>query len=252
MLATLYPSYNWEPWRFYKCPKKYWDDVNNRRKYVDWVGKQLIVKDLSDWYHVTVKVNKVTEKLCLCFKDFFEKGGAGLLASRYNNSLSSMLASVYPEYDWLPWRFERAPKGVWEEPGSVKKFMDWAANELNIKDDEWHQIPTKVIKLKIYSLQPRNYSIWEVLSSKIVHSLMPYCKVVTLMLNLVPKSHKQYLKQCYKLCFEKVVNSGNKRLICSLEVFEEYKHPDLLSDGGPLELDFFYPQLKLAVEYQVV
>jgi hypothetical protein len=36
------------------------------------------------------------------------------------------------------------------------------------------------------------------------------------------------------------------------DVFEEYKHPDIQSaQGGPLELDYFYPQLKLAVEYQV-
>jgi hypothetical protein len=35
-------------------------------------------------------------------------------------------------------------------------------------------------------------------------------------------------------------------------VLEDYRHPDIVtSPGNPLELDFFYPQLNIAVEYQV-
>ena len=38
-----------------------------------------------------------------------------------------------------------------------------------------------------------------------------------------------------------------------VEVLEEYRHPDIVtSSGGSLELDFFYPELKIAVEYQVL
>jgi hypothetical protein len=36
------------------------------------------------------------------------------------------------------------------------------------------------------------------------------------------------------------------------DVFEEYNHPDLVSSNGYiLELDFFYPKLNMALEYQV-
>jgi hypothetical protein len=37
-----------------------------------------------------------------------------------------------------------------------------------------------------------------------------------------------------------------------VEVFEEFRHPEILSSSGnPVELDYFYPKLKLAIEYQV-
>jgi hypothetical protein len=36
-----------------------------------------------------------------------------------------------------------------------------------------------------------------------------------------------------------------------VEILEDYRHPDIITDGKRLELDLFYPQLKLAVEYQV-
>jgi hypothetical protein len=35
------------------------------------------------------------------------------------------------------------------------------------------------------------------------------------------------------------------------EVLEEYRHPDILVSNYPLELDFYYPKLNLALESQV-
>jgi hypothetical protein len=35
-------------------------------------------------------------------------------------------------------------------------------------------------------------------------------------------------------------------------VLEEYRHPDIVAQAAiPLELDFFYPRLNIAFEYQV-
>ena len=49
-----------------------------------------------------------------------------------------MLCSLYPEYNWLPWKFEKAPKNIWEDKNVRNKFMKWAAKELNITGlDGW-------------------------------------------------------------------------------------------------------------------
>jgi hypothetical protein len=62
LLSALYPEHDWLPWKFDKCPRNFWDNVNNQRKFMDWAGKQLNVKEMSDWYNVSVKV-KWREKI---------------------------------------------------------------------------------------------------------------------------------------------------------------------------------------------
>jgi hypothetical protein len=69
------------------------------------------------------------------------------------------------------------------------------------------------------------------------------------------KKTQSSLKSTLKSIFPKYGNCANVtfKLICGcVEVLEEYKHPDLISTSGRnLELDFFYPQFKLAIEFQV-
>ena len=52
LLSTVYPEIEWLPWKFSNSPQDYWDDVNYQRKYVDWLGKQLGVKTIDDWYNI--------------------------------------------------------------------------------------------------------------------------------------------------------------------------------------------------------
>ena len=56
LLKEIYPDYDWLPWKFDRCPKNYWKDVKNVRKFMDWAGKELNVKELSDWYNVSFVV----------------------------------------------------------------------------------------------------------------------------------------------------------------------------------------------------
>ena len=62
-LSIVYPDYDWLPWKFGKCPKNFWENVNNQRKFLDWAGKELGTKDMSDWYKITYEVNKIEFKI---------------------------------------------------------------------------------------------------------------------------------------------------------------------------------------------
>jgi hypothetical protein len=134
LLSTLYPEYDWLPWKFERAPRNYWEDENNQRKYVDWVSKELNIKKMEDWYKVSVKVSNYLQIEFQLEKDFKDLGGSGLLQNRYNSSPSRLLSVVYPDYDWLPWKFSKSPKNLFNDISTKKKFLDWAGKELGIKD----------------------------------------------------------------------------------------------------------------------
>ena len=56
MLASVYENYRWIPWKFNSVPDGYWDDQENRRWYLKWLGKKLGIKHWSDWHHVKMEV----------------------------------------------------------------------------------------------------------------------------------------------------------------------------------------------------
>lgn len=71
-------------------------------------------------------------------------GGVTLL-HKYSDSLILLFPAIYPEYEWLPWRFSYCPKSYWDNEQNVKKFLDWAGKELGVKDiSDWSKVPTEV------------------------------------------------------------------------------------------------------------
>ncbi len=70
-------------------------------------------------------------------------GAAHLIKTKPN--YFDLFAEVYPEYDWLPWKLERSPKRFWDDTKSVRKYMDWAGKELNVKEmSDWYNVTTTV------------------------------------------------------------------------------------------------------------
>lgn len=132
LLENMFPDFNWLPWKFSVMTKNYWNDISNQKKYMDWVSKELNIIEFSDWYNVSGKYLQ---------NNFY---GSSLLR-KYNGSLSDLLKTIYPNYDWLPWKFDHCPNRYWEDIRNQRKFMDWAGKELAIKDmSDWYKISVKV------------------------------------------------------------------------------------------------------------
>jgi hypothetical protein len=52
---------------------------------------------------------------------------------------------VYPEYEWLPWKFVKTPKTYWNDVNNQRKFVKWAEEALKIKEmSDWYKITKKV------------------------------------------------------------------------------------------------------------
>jgi hypothetical protein len=77
------------------------------------------------------------------FWDCFFAGGA-LLQNHYSTSLVDALSDLYPDHQWLPWKFQKAPRRYWDDAKHQRAFMEFLAyQELKLRD---------IKELKIQSL----------------------------------------------------------------------------------------------------
>lgn len=70
--------------------------------------------------------------------------GNGLL-KKYNNSHVRLIISIYPTYNWLPWRFNVVSETIWNDKNNQLNYMEWLSEKLNIKSKEdWYNVSHKV------------------------------------------------------------------------------------------------------------
>jgi hypothetical protein len=56
----VYPDHEWLEWNFKLTPKNFWDDIANRKKFIEWLGPKFGIKSLEDWYRADfTEVGKV-------------------------------------------------------------------------------------------------------------------------------------------------------------------------------------------------
>src|SRR5690349_21566900 len=85
-LLSVYPHHSWMAWRFQQSvPHGYWDNMENQRKFMDWLGRELGYKKQEDWYRIT-------------WMEISNHGGSGLLSHRYGNSPYNMLKTIYFDF----------------------------------------------------------------------------------------------------------------------------------------------------------
>ncbi len=126
-VKECFPEYDWQEWLFIQVPAGFYDDLQNNRRYMAWLGTQLGFRKIDDWYRVTTA-------------DFQKhRGGACLMDHR--SSASQFVAACYPEYDWKPWLFERAPNGFWKNRKTCRQYLKWLGERLGYKRlDDWYNV----------------------------------------------------------------------------------------------------------------
>ena len=77
-------------------------------------------------------------------KDIIQNNGSTLL--KYNkDSYIKLITRVYPNYQWLPWKFTHTSRGYWKDENNVKEYMNWLSEKLNIKTmEDWYNISSEV------------------------------------------------------------------------------------------------------------
>jgi len=133
-LKAAYPHHKFHRFLFSPMTPSYWARRKNQIEYCNWLFKHKKWTKMEDWYRLTTR-------------DLIDNSGAGLLAI-HNESLKSLLESVFPNHNWQFWLLVRAPTGYWNDKKEAKKWLAWAGEELEVKDtSDWYSVPTKALNL---------------------------------------------------------------------------------------------------------
>eukprot|EP01122_Echinamoeba_exundans_P002218 TRINITY_DN12180_c0_g1_i1.p1 TRINITY_DN12180_c0_g1~~TRINITY_DN12180_c0_g1_i1.p1 ORF type:complete len:350 (-),score=32.11 TRINITY_DN12180_c0_g1_i1:5-1054(-) len=128
MLKTVYRDHNWQDWRFRKAPQGCWDDLENQRMALEAAAMKLGVTSKDHWY--LIKSSAAAKA-----------GIGGLLKLKYGNSLRRALAAVYPEHEWLEWRFQRSSPSWLSSPVTALRCLEWLGKQLGVQSLEgWYSV----------------------------------------------------------------------------------------------------------------
>lgn len=129
----IYPEYEWRPWLFKNTPLRMWDDAKLQRQYFNWVGEQLGLEVFDDWYKVKIQ-------------SVYKYGGKPLLM-RYDLDLIKAVNVIYPEHEWLTWKFWQVPDGWWNDTKNQETYFRWLETQLKIQQPEdWLYVTTESIR----------------------------------------------------------------------------------------------------------
>jgi hypothetical protein len=132
-LQFVYPSHNWLPWKFSQALSSgYWNSKAHQRHFLDWLGQELGYSNPEDWYNITAWEIQMM-------------GGAGLL-TKYGDSPSKLIMSVYSKSNWQRWKFKHLRK-YWVNEDNRLAYMTWLGQELGFKKmEDWYNLTMQQIQ----------------------------------------------------------------------------------------------------------
>lgn len=124
----------WHPWKFKRIPHKYWHNIDNHKLYAKWLFKELGYTTPEQWYKLTDTI-------------FTKYDGHPLLTQYYKTSPRIFLNTLFPEYEWITWKFEQVPLPFWKNKCNIKDYMLWLGKILGYtKPEHWYNITSDDLK----------------------------------------------------------------------------------------------------------
>lgn len=132
-VKACFPGYDWKEWMFNRLPQGFWDDLQNCRRYMQWLGRRLHYQQLDDWYRVKAS-------------DFIKNYGRPLLR-HYRDSVAATVIAVVPRSQWCEWMFTRVPPRFWDDVENRRRYVQWLGRRLGYREmADWAQVSRKDFK----------------------------------------------------------------------------------------------------------
>lgn len=111
--------------RWISCDYLYFHDISS--KYLSTPHKlQFMSCKIQQKFVYSLPNFPCISKLCNCQSEL------ALLHKYYRGSPSEALQSVYPEHNWVWWKFKTVPHGYWEQKENQKGFFDRLFLDINV------------------------------------------------------------------------------------------------------------------------
>ena len=121
LLSTIYPNFPWKFENLITKYKKYFNEIENQKEYLNKLFFKLKLKKLDDWLEIST--NQISDQ------------GFKILRSKYKN-LFELLQIIYPNYPWTMDQYLKSKK-----LRSHRKFVIKFAKKFRIKTNEdWKKI----------------------------------------------------------------------------------------------------------------
>jgi hypothetical protein len=138
VVIDIFPGYEWNAYSFTNSSiPYYWEDFTHRTQFAKRLGEKLGYAEPEHWYKLKLDM-------------IHDNGGAGLVGGYYDDSpqkfVFGVVQTIYPDYVWLPWKFDFVPNNFWKEHSNQKSYADWLGNELGyVKYEDWYDITLQQI-----------------------------------------------------------------------------------------------------------
>eukprot|EP01114_Cavostelium_apophysatum_P023792 TRINITY_DN9076_c0_g1_i1.p1 TRINITY_DN9076_c0_g1~~TRINITY_DN9076_c0_g1_i1.p1 ORF type:complete len:404 (-),score=59.76 TRINITY_DN9076_c0_g1_i1:239-1450(-) len=230
-VMQILPEHDWDPSKFTELNTSWKDKtIADDRQFFDLIGSRLNIRRPEDWYKAKIE-------------DVLEHGGSALMKA-YGNSYSRAIMTVYPEYPWTLWRFRRAPRNFWQNHDNGRRFLDWAFEQLGLREmDDWYQITLKQL----------NEIGGESFTSR-------FSSLAALLKTFYPehqwdeeKFHIRWTSTMTSRKYQALLRNQVEQILPeAVDIHSEFRHPTLKYESTQKEVQFdiFIPSLHLAFEFQ--
>lgn len=135
-LKQVYPEHSWNAIRFKMKSKGLFASHENQRAYFEWLGAELGVRVLADWYDFLPPADKLKHL-----------GGSSILR-RHDGSGAAALQFAYPEHVFEPWKFTKISARAWKNQRVLRAFFDSLGKQLGVTQlRDWYNLAdTHVIR----------------------------------------------------------------------------------------------------------
>lgn len=132
MITSILNHHDWDILKFSSKPKGMWKDSDVQRDYMEQLAKELNIVKMDDWYDISVTQIR-------------EKNGGNLL-DLYQNSPVKMITTIIKEHEWDLLKFNRKPKGFWDDTKTQMDYFEQLKKSLEIKRmEDWYSLRTSDI-----------------------------------------------------------------------------------------------------------